>query len=77
MDGHERDDVVEYRSIFCAEYAKLVSYPLNAPTADSKSSIQTDIETPSIKRCSKTVVICHDETTARMRVSCGEQKTKK
>ena len=31
------------------------------PTADSKSSIPTDIE--PLERCSKTVVICHDEST--------------
>ena len=64
VDGHERDDVVEYRSIFLRRMCKIgFLHPSNAPTADSKSSIPTDIEPPSIEQCSKTVVICHDEST--------------
>ena len=47
VDGHERDDVVEYRSIFLRRMCKIgFLHPSNAPTADSKSSISTDIEPP-------------------------------
>ena len=31
LDGHKRDGVVEYRSIFCAECAKLVSSSFECP----------------------------------------------
>ena len=66
VDGHERDDVVEYRSKFLR---KLIGLGFlnegNAPTEDAKTALRnyTNLEQPSPDIIDKTIVIFHDEST--------------
>ena len=63
-DGHERDDVVEYRGKFIRKMIALGFLNKdNAPTPEAAASLPTDLESPSADKISKTVVIFHDEST--------------
>ena len=64
IDGHERDDVVESRKMFLRRMVKIgFVHITNAPTDSSRAAIPTDLEPPTLDRCSKTVVFFHDEST--------------
>ncbi len=64
MDGHERDDVVEYRKRFLRRIVSLGFLNSdNAPTDDAKKALPTDITSPSLNVIDKTVFLFHDETT--------------
>ena len=64
VDGHERDDVVEYRKKFLKRMVSLgFLNSSNAPTDDAKKALPTDITSPSPNVIDKTVFLFHDETT--------------
>ena len=72
-DGHERSDVVEYRSKFLRKMIGLgFLNKNNVPTPEAAASLPTDLECPSDDQVSKTVVIFHDESTFQ---SNDDQKT--
>ena len=64
VDGHERDDVVEYRKNF---WRRMVTLGFlcrgNAPTSTAAESLPKDLEEPSPQLTAKTVIFFHDETT--------------
>ena len=63
IDGHERDDVIEYRQNFLC---KMVSIGFlnkdNAPTVEAAQFLPDDLECPSPHQLERTVVILHDES---------------
>ena len=61
VDGHERDDVVEYRKTFLRRMVYLGF--LNAPTEEAKNALPSDIRAPLPEVAEKTVVLFHDEST--------------
>ena len=64
VDGHERSDVVEYRSSFLRKMFTLGFLNKdNALTAEAEMCLPQDLESPSADQISKTVVIFHDEST--------------
>lgn len=64
VDGHERDDVVQYRKKFLRQLCALgFLNQSNAPTEEAAASLQTDLHCPSDDRVAKTVVFFHDEST--------------
>ena len=60
-DGHERDDVVQYRGEFLIEVGFL--HPDQAPTPEAHLAFPCDVPLPSSEVREKTVVIFHDEST--------------
>ena len=63
VDGHEREDVVEYRKKFLRKMVGLGFLSKdNAPTEDAKKALPADIPAPT-GNVDKTVVIFHDEST--------------
>ena len=63
-DGHEREDVVEYRKEYLRKMVKIgFIHFTNAPTESAKLAIPTDIDPPTLEKRSKTVVFFHDEST--------------
>jgi hypothetical protein len=63
VDGHERDNVVEYRKKFLGQMVSLGFLNSdNAPTDDAKKALPTDIISPS-NIIDKTVFLFHEETT--------------
>ena len=66
IDGHKRDDVVEYRRKFLR---KLIGLGFlnegNAPTEDARTALHnyTNLEQPSQDVIDKTIIIFHDEST--------------
>ena len=64
IDGHEREDVAEYRKIFLRRMVKIgFLHFTNAPTESSQKVLPTDIDPPTLERRSKTVIFFHDEST--------------
>ena len=64
VDGHEREDVVEYRKTFLRKMAALgFLNEGNAPTEEARKALPTDLDPPRPEVMSKTVFIFHDETT--------------
>ena len=64
VDGHERPDVVQYRSKFLRLLCALgFLNKHNAPTPEAVDSLPSDLECPSDEQVAKTVVIFHDEST--------------
>ena len=63
-DGHEREDVTEYRKLFLRKMVGLgFLNPSNAPTEEAKKVLPNDLEPPPAEIIHKTVLIFHDETT--------------
>ena len=64
VDGHERNDVVDYRKTFLHRM-----FPLGflnescTPTEDAKKALPTDIHGPSPEIAEKTAILFHDEFT--------------
>ena len=64
VDGHERDDVVEYRAKFLRRMVGLgFLNPNNAPTEEAKVALPSDLTAPHPDVIDKTIVLFHDETT--------------
>ena len=64
IDGHEQEDVVDYRKVFLRRMVKIgFIHFTNAPTESAQNALPTDIDPPSLDRRSKTVVFFHDEST--------------
>ena len=64
VDGHERPDVVEYRTKFLRRMVGLVFLnPENAPTEEAKNALPVDLHSPPREIIDKTVVLFHDEST--------------
>lgn len=65
VDGHEREDVVEYRNIFLRRMITLgFLHPRNAPTEEAKEVLQRmDLECSRPDLLDKTVIFFHDEST--------------
>lgn len=64
VDGHERDDVVEYRKTFLRRMVALGFLNRdNAPTDEARNALPDDLETPRPAVLEKTVVLFHDEST--------------
>ena len=64
VDGHEREDVVQYRSKFLRRMVTLgFLNPSNAPTEEAKAALPADLSSPDTVVIDKTVVLFHDETT--------------
>ena len=64
VDGHERDDVVEYRAQFLRRMVGLGFLNReNAPTPEAKLALPEDLETPRAAVLAKTIVLFHDEST--------------
>ena len=64
VDGHERDDVVEYRNKFLQRMIGLgFLNPSNAPTEEARAALPDDLQCPPQAVLDKTVVFFHDEST--------------
>ena len=64
VDGHERDDVVEFRTKFLRKMtANGFLNKGNAPTPEAASALPADLESPTDEGIAKSVVIFHDEST--------------
>lgn len=64
VDGHERDDVVEYRKTFLRRMVALGFLNRdNAPTDEAHYALPADLEIPQPGVLAKTVVLFHDEST--------------
>lgn len=64
VDGHERDDVVEYRKTFLRRMVALGFLNRdNAPTDEARNALPADLEIPQPGVLAKTVVLFHDEST--------------
>ena len=64
VDGHEREDVVEYRNLFLQKMASLgFLNSKNTPTEQAKLALPADIECPPTDVLDRTVIIFHDEST--------------
>lgn len=64
VDGHERDDVVEYHEIFLRRLVSLgFLNASNAPTEEAKKALPTDLHTPEPDVVNKTIVLFYDEST--------------
>ena len=64
VDGHERDDVVQYRKRFLRRMVALGFFNTNnAPTEEAKQAIPDDLECPPQVVLEKMVVFFHDEST--------------
>ena len=63
IDGHERQDVVDYRKKFLR---KMVATGFlnkdNAPTSEAALSLPSDLQCPSQEQLKKTVFLFHDES---------------
>ena len=63
-DGHERDDVVQYRKGFLKRMIEVgYLHPDQAPTPDAQRAFPSDVPLPSCEVREKTVIIFHDEST--------------
>ena len=64
MDGHEREDVVEYRKKFLRRVVSIGFLNQdNAPNDDAKAALSNDLECPSQEVIDKTLIFFLDETT--------------
>ena len=73
IDGHEREDVVEYRNKFLR---KMVSLGFlnkeNAPTPEAAQALPSDLEAPASDQINKTIIFFHDESTFQ---ACDYERT--
>jgi hypothetical protein len=76
VDGHERSDVVEYRSKFLRRLCSLgFLNKHDAPTPEAVDSLPSDLECPSDEQIAKTVVITRVHFRQMMtKRHSGEQK---
>ena len=66
MDGHKREDVVEYHGQFLRKMIGLGFLNReNAPTPETKQALPEDLKTPRTYVIAKTVVLFHDESTSQ------------
>ena len=64
VDGHERQDVTEYRAKFLRKMVALgFLNSENAPTPEAALSLPADIDTASAEQIAKTIVLFNDEST--------------
>ena len=64
VDGHERDDVVDYWKKFLRRLVSLRFLNVsNAPTAEARDALPDDLVCPSPTVLDKTVIFFHDEST--------------
>ena len=64
VDGHEHDNVVEYRKKFLRRMVALGFLNANnVPTASAKQALSADLECPPQAVIEKTVIFFHDEST--------------
>ena len=64
VDGHEREDVVDYRKTFLRRMVSLgFLNESGAPTDEAKNALPSDIHGPPPGLAEKTVVLFHDEST--------------
>ena len=64
VDGHERDDVVEYRQKFLRRMVSLgFLNESNAPTEQAKKALPSDLHGPPQEVADKTIILFHDEST--------------
>ena len=64
VDGHEREDVVEYRGQFVRKMIGLEFLKReNTLTLDANLALPKELETPRADVIAKTVVLFHDEST--------------
>lgn len=72
VDGHEREDVVQYRKKFLRRMVSLgFLNSANAPTEEARSALPSDLECPPQSVIEKTVVFFHDESTFQ----CNDDQT--
>ena len=63
IDGHERDDVVDYRKKFLRKMTAIGFLNKdNAPTSEAASCLPIDLHCPPPEQLKKTIVIFHDES---------------
>jgi len=63
VDGHERQDVVEYRTAFLRKMVSLgFVNESNTPTEKTRQSLPTDVHCPPAEILDKTVIFFHDST---------------
>ena len=63
IDGHERDDVVDYRKRFLQKMTAIGFLNKdNAPTSEAASCLLIDLHCPPPEQLKKTIVIFHDES---------------
>ena len=63
FDGHEHEDVVEYRGKFLKQMIQTgFLHPDDAPTPESQAAFPHDVPLASADTCKKTVFIFHDES---------------
>ena len=64
FDGHERDDVVEYRGQFLRKMIEIgFLHPEQAPTPEAAAAFPSDVPLALAEQRAKTVVFFHDEST--------------
>ena len=64
VDGHERDDVVDYRQKFLRRMVSLgFLNESNAPTEEAKKALPSDLHGPPQEVADKTIILFHDEST--------------
>jgi hypothetical protein len=64
VDGHERNDVVEYRKKYLRKMCAIgFLNKSNAPTTEAAAYLPVDLEPLSQERIEKNIVIFHDEST--------------
>ena len=72
IDGHERPDVISYRTEFLRKMVKIgFLHFTEAPTDDAQKAIPEDIDPPPLEKRLKTVVFFHDESTFQ----CNEDQS--
>ena len=64
VDGHERQDVTDYRAKFLRKMVALgFLNSENSPTPEAALSLPKDIDTPPAEQIAKTIILFHDEST--------------
>ena len=78
VDGHERDDVVEYCQKFLRRMVSLgFLNESNAPTEEAKKALPSDLRGPPQEVADKTIILFHDESTfnqTKISPRCGLRK---
>ena len=70
VDGHEREDVVEYRNTFLHRMVSLGFLNEScAPTDEAKKALPSDIHGPTPEIVNKTMVLFHDNISRLMKTS--------
>ena len=64
VDGHERQDVTDYRAEFLRKMVALgFLNSENSPTPEAAHSLPKDIDIPPAEQIAKTIILFHDEST--------------